>query len=290
MTRDELAANAYLSRYSGATRDMYRTDLRIFFDWCAFNRVVPLEASRMHLEFFSRYLEEERGNRPASVHRRLSTVRGFYRIAVADEWIDRNPSEYLRMPKVRYDETRTLGLDRIELGNLIQTARATSPRDAALVSLMGMLGLRVSETCAVNIEDYSTVERGHRVLFLVGKGDKPATIPVPVPLVRTLDQCADGRTSGPLILRRDGKAMDRRTAYRRVQRLCKLAGIEKPIGPHSLRHSAITAALDAGVPLRDAQVFARHSDPRTTTRYDRGRMNLDRHASYIVAGFLAGAA
>jgi len=56
----------------------------------------------------------------------------------------------------------------------------------------------------------------------------------------------------------------------------------KAISPHSLRRSFITAALDAGVPLRDVQIAARHSDPRTTTRYDRARHNLDRHASYIV--------
>jgi hypothetical protein len=46
---------------------------------------------------------------------------------------------------------------------------------------------------------------------------------------------------------------------------------------------------DAGVALRDVQIAARHSDPRTTTRYDRARHNLDRHASYIVTAFIAGA-
>ena len=68
------------------------------------------------------------------------------------------------------------------------------------------------------------------------------------------------------------------------------AGINKPVGPHTLRHALITAALDAGVPLRDAQEAASHADPRTTLRYDRGRVSLDRHATYIVAPFLAGAA
>jgi site-specific recombinase XerD len=56
------------------------------------------------------------------------------------------------------------------------------------------------------------------------------------------------------------------------------------------RHSFITAALDAGVPLRDAQEAASHADPRTTMRYDRARQSLDRHATYIVSAFVAGAA
>ena len=60
--------------------------------------------------------------------------------------------------------------------------------------------------------------------------------------------------------------------------------------PHTLRHAFITAALDAGVPLRDVQEAASHADPRTTMRYDRARVSLDRHATYIVAAFIAGAA
>jgi integrase len=59
---------------------------------------------------------------------------------------------------------------------------------------------------------------------------------------------------------------------------------------HTLRHAFITAALDAGVPLRDVQEAASHADPRTTMRYDRARTSLDRHATYIVATYVAGAA
>ena len=50
-----------------------------------------------------------------------------------------------------------------------------------------------------------------------------------------------------------------------------------------------SASFDAGVPLRDVHEAASHADPRTTTRYDRARNNLDRHASYIVTAFVAGA-
>jgi site-specific recombinase XerD len=49
-----------------------------------------------------------------------------------------------------------------------------------------------------------------------------------------------------------------------VARLARAAGIPRHISPHSLRHAGITNALDAGVPLRDAQILARHADPRTT--------------------------
>lgn len=77
-------------------------------------------------------------------------------------------------------------------------------------------------------------------------------------------------------------------ATRIVKRLSRRAEIEKTISPHSLRHSFITAALDAGVALRDVQEAASHADPRTTMRYDRARRSLDRYATYIVATFVAG--
>jgi integrase len=63
-----------------------------------------------------------------------------------------------------------------------------------------------------------------------------------------------------------------------VRRIARQAGIVKRVGPHTLRHAFITAALD-GVPLRDVQEAASHADPRTTMRYDRGRQSMDRHAT-----------
>jgi hypothetical protein len=61
---------------------------------------------------------------------------------------------------------------------------------------------------------------------------------------------------------------------------------ERLVSHRLLRRSV--AALDAGVPLRDVQIFARHADPRTTTRYDRARNNLDRSATYVISAFLVG--
>ena len=58
------------------------------------------------------------------------------------------------------------------------------------------------------------------------------------------------------------------------------------VHPHMLRAAFIMAALDAGVPLRDVQIVARHADPRTTTVYDRRRQNYDRHAAYAVVAFV----
>ena len=97
-------------------------------------------------------------------------------------------------------------------------------------------------------------------------------MPVTVPVLRVLEACRGERTEGPLILRPlTGNPIDRRDAYRMVAKIAAVAGIPRHISPHSLRHAEITNALDAGVPLRDAQILARHADPRTTEHYNRPR-------------------
>jgi site-specific recombinase XerD len=88
----------------------------------------------------------------------------------------------------------------------------------------------------------------------------------------------------------DGRRLDRHCAGRIVRKVARRAGITEAVTPHTLRHAFITAALDAGVPLRHVQEAASHADPRTTMRYRGARGSLDRHATYIVAAYIAGAA
>lgn len=282
-----LAVASFLARYSDPTRTSYTHDLKSFFAWCERHHLDVLTLKRGHVEPGARTMEDA-GLARATIGRRLSTVAGFYRFAVIDGVLEHSPAGYVRRPKIDTEST-TLGLDRMELGAFIAQGAAAGPTDHALACLLGLLGLRVGEACSINIEALST-ERGHRTVTVLGKGSKLAVMPLPPRVARAIDHAAGNRESGPLLLlTRSGNRMSRQAATRIVRRLAKRAGVTKRISPHSLRHSFITAALDAGVPLRDVQIAARHADPRTTTRYDRARNNLDRHASYIVTAFVAGA-
>jgi site-specific recombinase XerD len=283
-----LAVAAFLARYGATTRMAYACDLRAWFTWCDSRGLRAFEVQRPHVELWAREMEEVRRLAKATVGRRLSTLAGFYRVAVIDGHLEHSSLEFVRRPKIS-DESQTLGLDRMELGAFITQGAAAGVVDHALACLLGLLGLRVGEACNINIEDLA-LERGHRTVTVLGKGSKLAVIPLPPRVGRAVDQAAGDRAGGPLLLSRSGRRLDRHSATRIVRRLAKHAGITKHISPHSLRHSFITAALDAGVPLRDVQIAARHADPRTTTRYDRARNNLDRHASYVVTAFVAGAA
>jgi len=116
------------------------------------------------------------------------------------------------------------------------------------------------------------------------------TIPLAPRTARAIDLAISERTDGPIFLTADDRRLDRHGAGRIVRKTARRAGIAKTVTPHTLRHAFITAALDAGVPLRDVQEAASHANPRTTMRYDRARRSLDRHATYIVAAYVAGAA
>jgi integrase/recombinase XerD len=155
--------------------------------------------------------------------------------------------------------------------------------------LLALNGLRVSEATGASVEALG-VQRGHRTLVITRKGGKVVTIPLAPRTARAIDLAVGERVDGPIFLSFDGQRLDRHGAARAVRRVARRVGISKPVGPHTLRHAFITAALDAGVPLRDVRGAAWHADPRTTMRYDRARGSLDRHATYIVAAFLAGAA
>jgi len=156
----------------------------------------------------------------------------------------------------------------------------------ALLALLTLNGLRVSEACGADVGDLG-VERGHRVLTVTRKRGRVERVPLAPPTVEALEDYLGARTAGPLFVDRRGNRLDRHDAARVVRRVARAAGITKHLTPHSLRHTAVTLALDAGVPLRDVQDMAGHADPRTTRRYDRARQSLDRHATYALAGYLA---
>jgi integrase/recombinase XerD len=265
---ERLALSGFLAGYTGLTREAYALDLRQFASWCQQHHVGLFQGRRADIECFARDLET-RGRARATITRRLCTVAGFYRYAVEEELLDHSPAAHVRRPRLDY-ESHATGLDRNELGALLVAAGLGPPAEHALISLLALNGLRVSEATGANIEALG-VERGHRTLVVTRKGGKIVTVPLAPRTARAIDLAIGERVEGPVFLAADGRRLDRHGAGRIVCRVARRAGITKPVGPHTLRHAFITAALDAGVPLRDVQEAASHADPRTTMRYDNSR-------------------
>jgi site-specific recombinase XerD len=269
-----------LAGYRGLTREAYAVDLRQFTTWCRARSLAVLAVRRADIEGFARDLEAK-GRARATVTRRLSTIAGFYRYAGQEELLASSPAAHVRRPRVDY-ESHAVALDRNELGALLVAAGLGTAAEHALISLLALNGLRVSEAVGTDVEHLG-LERGHRTLTVTREGGKIVTIPLAPRTARALDLAIGERAGGPVFLATDGRRLDRHGAGRIVRRAAPRAGITKTVTPHTLRHAFITAALDAGVPLRDVQEAASHADPRTTMRYDRARGSLDRHATYIVA-------
>jgi integrase/recombinase XerD len=285
-TASELLAGWLLSHRSENTRQAYRRDLRQWLLFCDDNGLDPLAVTRAQVDGWARTLEL--AYRPTTVARRLAAVSSWYRYLVGCGVLSAAPTEYVTRPRTSegYVEL-TPALDADELAALL--AAAESPRDRALVLVLVVLGLRVSEALALNLDGLESV-RGHTTVLVAGKGGRVDRLPLPPMLVAALDDiaAAESRTTGPVWANSDGTRWNRHQVGRALARLGRRAGLARPLRPHMLRATCITRALDLGATLRDVQDLARHADPRTTRRYDRARGALDRSPAYLVAGDIAG--
>ncbi len=241
---ERLALAGFLAGYSGLTRQAYELDLRQYAAWCQSHQLRLFQARRADIECFARDLEA-RGRARATITRRLCTVAGFYRYAVEEDLLDHSPAAHVRRPRLDY-ESRATGLDRNELGALLVAAGLGRPGEHALISLLALNGLRVSEAVGADI-DALGIERGHRTLVVIRKGGKVVTVPLAPRTARAIDLAVGERIGGPIFLAAEGRRLDRHGAARIVRRIARKAGIVKNVGPHTMRHAFITAAQMSGV-------------------------------------------
>ena len=178
------------------------------------------------------------------------------------------------------------GLDRAELGRFLFSAERFDHAHAALAVLLGLSGLRVSEACETNIEDMA-FERGHRVLRIIGKGNKPALIPLVPRTARTIDLAVVECREGPILLRHDGQRLDRRTAHRWVRSIESAPGSGWSIRTCSEQHSSWPPSTPVYRSERCNWPPATRTQERRPCTTGR-RQDFDRHAAYVVVAFVAG--
>ena len=196
---ERVALAGFLAGYRGLTREAYALDLRQFTNWCRARSLALFAVRRADIESFARDLE---ARSRATVTRRLSTIAGFYKYAVEEELLGSSPAAHARRPPVDY-ESHAAALDRNELGALPVAAGLGTPGEHALISLLALNGLRVSEATGADIEHLG-LERGHRTLTITRKGGKIVTIPL------APDRAAD------------------RPGHRRAHRRAGVPGAERP--------------------------------------------------------------
>ncbi|HEX5993217.1 MAG TPA: site-specific integrase [Thermomicrobiales bacterium] len=287
MTPAQLAAVSYLARYTGHTHTLYAYQLRRWFGWCETNALDPLVGvQRAHLELYIRHLGDS-GLRVSSVNTMMHGVRGFFRFAHIDGLIGADPAVYARLPKIHSDESRTQGLDRLELIRFLQVAQTLTVHHGALAYLLGINALRASEAAAVR--------RG-----LPGNAPRPPG-PAPDRQRHQARHHADNRPGAP----RPG-SLPRRTNQRTLGTAPRFGKADRPprrlpdglAGRKGRRHpsayqSSIAAARCDHERTRCRCAAARrpdpgrHADPRTTEHYDRARGNLDRDGVHFLTAYVA---
>jgi site-specific recombinase XerD len=274
-------ALSLLERYlreRGASRNLsvytlrnYRADLMPFLEDLAERSVDPLEAARGDLR---RYLARlvTAGTAAASVTRKVSTIRGFYKYLRAEGVLETDPFYGVKGPQKPRRLPKFLATD--EVARLIGAADGREPpglRDRALLEVLYAAGLRVSEVAGLDLGD---LDLRDRVVRVRGKGNKERVCVFGAPAELALDRyLRDGRpalVSGKetaLYLNRFGRRLSARSVQTIVRACAVKAGIPREAHPHLLRHSFATHLLDGGADLRMVQELLGHESPNTTQVY-----------------------
>jgi integrase/recombinase XerD len=268
------------TRRAPKTVEAYRRDLAALAAW--FDRPI----GRISTEQLEHYVAELRaaGLSPATIARRISAIRSFFRHQALLGARTDNPAAELDLPRRRRTLPRTLSPAEAE--RLVEAANGTDPRalrDRALVELLYGAGLRVSEAVGLH---KSGVDLDGRLVRCVGKGSKERIVPIGRQAAQSLRRYLargrpflDTRHRPELFLNAKGGGLTRAGAFLILRRLAATAGLEpERVHPHLLRHSFATHLLEGGADLRSVQEMLGHADLATTELYthvsDRRRREL----------------
>jgi integrase/recombinase XerD len=213
------------------------------------------------------------------LYRRVATLSSWFRWLEDEDLTVGNPAARIRRPQ-RHPRPQPW-LNRNELTDLLAAAEDEGGDAYALVCLLGLNGLRVSEACNADVTDLGG-PRYQPTLQILGKGDKPGEVVLNPRTQQALDEAVDGRTGGPLLRNQWRRRMQPHNAAAVLRRLAGTAGITRRVTPHALRRSYITIGLLQGVPLRDMQRAARHTKADATVGYDQSDRSFHRDPTFVL--------
>jgi integrase/recombinase XerD len=279
----EAALEALLDRFADSlwledglahnTLDSYRRDLRQFADWLSGRRGhVLLDAERADVLAYLAHRFERKG-KASSAARLLSSLKRFYRFALRENLVKRDPTLNVQAPK----RSRRLpkSLTEADVEALLAAPDSATPlglRDRAMLELLYASGLRVSELVSLSLAQVST-DMG--VVRILGKGSKERLVPVGEEALAWMRRYRTearprllvGRSAEALFVTARGQPMTRQGFWHLIKRYAARAGISGTISPHTLRHAFATHLLNHGADLRVVQMLLGHADISTTQIY-----------------------
>jgi len=255
------------------TLDSYRRDLRQFADWLhkhAGHELLAADQSAIQGYLAHKFRAKARAS---SAARLLSSLKRFYRHALRQNMIKTDPTLRIDTPKLPRALPKTLTEADVE--SLLLAPQLEQPlglRDRAMLEVLYASGLRVSELVTLKVPQ---VSRDMGVVRVLGKGAKERLVPLGEEALAWIERylrearpkLLHGRASDVLFVTSRAAAMTRQSFWHLLKRYALLAGLHKPISPHTLRHAFATHLLNHGADLRVVQLLLGHSDISTTQIY-----------------------
>ncbi|MEQ1603089.1 MAG: site-specific tyrosine recombinase XerD [Methylophilaceae bacterium] len=270
---DELNDSLWLEEgLARNTLDSYRQDLMLFAQWLQLKgegNLLAVQAGDIqdYLAF------KHPASKPRSVSRLIASLRRLYRYCLRENKIAIDPSLHLESPKLPRSLPGSLNED--EVVSLLNAPDVTKPlglRDRAMLELLYASGLRVSELVSVKVTEVSLSDG---VVRITGKGSKTRLVPMGQEAIDWIARyLQDSRPEilqqhlcDSLFVTQRDAAMTRQAFWYLIKRYALLAGIIKPLSPHTLRHAFATHLLNHGADLRVVQMLLGHADISTTQIY-----------------------
>ncbi|HJB06651.1 MAG TPA: tyrosine recombinase XerD [Candidatus Enterocloster faecavium] len=224
---------------------------------------------------------EKEGKAAATISREMASIKAFFHYAFRQGMIRRDPSEFMKAPKVEKKAPVILTLD--EVNALLEQPGGDSPkekRDKAMLELLYATGIRVSELIGLKLEDLNLKvgyivcrDRNKERMVPFGKHVKEALTDY---LERARGELLKGGESPWLFTNCSGKPMSRQGFWKLIKYYGEKAGIKSDITPHTLRHSFAAHLVLSGADIRAVQAMLGHSDAATTQIYASYREKLVR--------------
>lgn len=213
------------------------------------------------------------GISPRSQARIISGLKSLYKYLKLENIIETNPTLLLESPRVGRTLPEVLSVEEIDaMVEAIDMEKAEGQRNHAIIETLYGCGLRVSELCDLRIDNINFDEG---VLMVIGKGNKQRLVPMSEVSIEQIKIWFEDRSQlkikkgaeSYVFLNRRGNRLTRMMIFYIVRQLAELAGIRKPISPHTLRHSFATHLLEGGANLRAIQQMLGHESISTTELY-----------------------
>lgn len=258
-------------RYSDLTVESYRTEIKGYLDFFQDKNIKVKDIKNSDIKDYLAYIKKGETSERTLAHN-VSVIRTFYKFLLTLKIIERNPTEFLELPKLRKKLPTVLSKEEVEKLLDIDLTDCYSYRNKAMLELLYSTGLRVSEL--VNLE-LSNIDLENCTLKTIGKGNKERIIPISDYALYYVEKYINEYRGSMLkkgvnnyvFINNHGNVMTRQGFFKIIKKLAVEKNIKTPISPHTLRHSFATHLLDYGADLRSIQEMLGHSNLSTTQIY-----------------------